>query len=73
MSHDGEYLPHFVDIFEQRLGKMKKQIEGELKKPKKERSKHALKRLIKEANGLKKQIKKVKKVTQKCPHCGGEL
>ncbi|TFH09125.1 MAG: hypothetical protein E4H14_05005 [Candidatus Thorarchaeota archaeon] len=73
MKTKDDGLQGFIGIFEVRLERMKKKIEGELSKPKKERSKHVLKRLIQEASGLKKTIKKFKKAARKCPHCGEEI
>lgn len=73
MTKDEVTVQGFIGVFEHKLEKMKKRIKEELAKPKKERSKDVLKRIVKEANGLKKVIKKYKKVSKKCPHCGEEI
>lgn len=67
-------LPNFLNVFEQKLTRLKKQIKGELNKPKKERSKADLKEMLRVAKGLRKVIRAVKKQNIKsCPHCGGEI
>lgn len=64
----------FVGIFETKLDNMKKKIDKELKKKKQDRNKVNLKKLIKEANRLKRVVKMAKKENiTKCPHCGKEL
>lgn len=67
-------IPNYLSVFDRKLDDLRKKIKVELSKPKKERSKHDLKRLLKSAQKLKKVIKEAKKVTAKrCPHCDGEL
>lgn len=69
-----KYLPNFISMFEQKLNDMRKKIDKELKKPKKERDVDVLKSLVKQANELKKRVRVAKKETAtKCPHCGKEL
>lgn len=67
-------IPNYLSVFDRKLDDLRKKIETELLKPKKDRSKHDLKSLLKSAQKLKKVIKDAKKSTaKKCPHCGGEL
>ena len=65
----------FLEVFEQKLKKLIKKIDVELKKPKKERDKSLLKRTVREAKSLKNLVKECRK--QKgigcCPKCGHEL
>jgi uncharacterized protein (UPF0305 family) len=69
-----KYISSFIGMFEQKINDMRKKIEKELKKPKKERDTVVLKSLVKQANALKKRVKVAKKATaMKCPHCGKEL
>ena len=56
-------LPNFLNIFEHKLVRMKKQIKTELDKPKKERKRAELKDLLKGAKHLQNAIGKVKKQT----------
>lgn len=71
---DNQTISGFISIFEGKVKKQKERIQKELDKPKKERNRHALKEMLKEANKLKRTIKQAKKQTSiKCPHCGGEL
>jgi chemotaxis protein histidine kinase CheA len=64
----------FLEIFEQKLKKLIKNIETELTKPKKERNKASLKNMVREAKSLKDLVKECRK--QKgigcCPNCGHE-
>lgn len=69
-----KYLPNFLTVFDQKLNNLRKLIKKELDKPKKERKKADLKRLLKQAKELKVAIHTAKKATaQKCPHCGEVL
>ena len=65
----------FLEVFEQKLKKLIKKIDVELKKPKKERNKSLLKKTLREAKSLKNLVKECRK--QKgigcCPKCGHEL
>ena len=64
------YLP----VFKTKLEKLRSLIKGEISKPKKERSKKSLKRLLEEAKELKKLVREMDKVeTKRCPHCGEKL
>lgn len=64
------YLP----VFKTKLEKLRALIKDEISKPKKERSKDALKRLLQEAKELKKLVREMDKIeTKRCPHCGEKL
>lgn len=64
----------FLNIFDRKLDDLRKRIKKEFEKPKKERSKQELKRLLHDARKLRHAIKDAKKGTsKKCPHCGGEI
>lgn len=65
----------FVPVFEEKLKKLIKKIEKEYELPKEKRNKDFLKRLAKEAKGLKKLIKDCREEmgTQCCPHCGEKI
>lgn len=68
------FLPNFLNVFEHKLVRMKKQIKAELDKPKKERKRVELKNLLKGAKHLQNSIDKAKKQSVKlCPHCGKEV
>ena len=61
-------------IFKDKLKKKKDKINKLLKTPKKERNKHYLKLLLKEANQLKKILKQsTKNGVIICPHCQKEI
>ena len=69
-----DVVPNYLGIFDQRLRQLRNRIVKELERPKKERSKQHLKKMLKEANALKKTLKKARKISdQKCPHCGEPL
>jgi hypothetical protein len=51
----------FLEVFEQKLKKLIKKIDTELKKPKKERDKYSLKNTVKEAKSLKNLVKECRK------------
>lgn len=64
-------IPNYLHIFESKLAHLKKRIEKEYERPKKERSKAKLKESIKEAKKLKKTIAAVREEhAAVCPHCG---
>lgn len=74
MSDNKAVVPNYLGIFEQKLDHLRRRIQKELDLPKKERSKHHLKKMIKEANDLKRSLKQARKVAiKKCPHCGEAL
>lgn len=63
-------IPNFLGIFESRLSKLKKSIEKELHKPKKERNKKFLKDCVREARDMRNKLRIAKRETAKrCPHC----
>lgn len=67
-------LATFLGVFEQKLDKLKKSIKCEIEKPKKDRSKAALKDLIHQAKEMRNHVKAIKQANERfCPHCGGEL
>lgn len=67
-------IPNYLTVFERKLEDLKKKIDREIKKPKKERSKESLKRFLDDARRLKKSIKSIKEDHAKyCPHCGKEV
>jgi hypothetical protein len=65
----------FLEVFEQKLNKLIKKIDMELKKPKKDRNKSFLNNTIKEAKTLKDLVKRCRKQNGVgcCPKCGHEL
>ena len=64
----------FLPVFEQKLDLLKKRLRDEMEKKKSERSKHALKHLIKEVRRVEKFVHEQRKNhTNKCPHCGEVL
>jgi hypothetical protein len=67
-------LPNFLHVFEHRLNELRKRIQKEMKLPKKERSRHTLKKVVTEARKLRNKIKDVRDEHAKhCPHCGGRI
>jgi uncharacterized ferredoxin-like protein len=65
----------FIEVFEDKLDKLKKTIKKELNKDKKEWNRDMLKRLLREAKDLKHIVKDAKKSKQSkitCPNCGHE-
>lgn len=67
-------LMAFVDVFGQRLDKIKKKLEKELSKTKKERCRITIKKHLVDAKRLKKVILNAKNEHKKyCPHCNGAL
>ena len=66
----------YLSVFEQRLKKLKDNIEDEIKKPKKERRKSTLKEWLREARDLRHTLKEVmpeEDSAKRCPHCGEKL
>lgn len=66
----------FLSVFEQRLSKLKHNIETEIKKPKKDRRKSTLKGWLSEARDLRNTVRDLTDdmdPSKKCPHCGGRL
>lgn len=72
MSEEKKLNTGFLEVFEQKLKKLIKKIDDELKKPKKERNPSFLKNTVKEAKTLRNLVKECRK--QKgvgcCPNCG---
>lgn len=67
-------LPTYLPVWEQQFQKLKKLIKEEIDKPKKDRKKQHLKRMLEECKELKYLIKSIKdEHDKKCPHCGGKL
>ena len=60
----------FVGVFEARLNNLRRDLKKELEKAKSDRRKDWLKRMIREAKGMRDLVRELK---PKCPHCGGEL
>jgi|AntAceMinimDraft_13_1070369.scaffolds.fasta_scaffold26354_6 ubiquitin len=62
----------FLSVFEQKLKKLIKKIDEELKKPKKDRNKNLLKTTLREAKDLKILVKECRKQNGVgcCPNCG---
>lgn len=66
----------YLEVFEQRLKKLKDNIEAEIGKPKKERRKSTLKEWVREARDLRKTLKDLvpePESIKRCPHCGEKL
>ena len=62
----------FLGVFEGKLDKLRKQIKKELDKPKKERNKHFLKKVLGEAKEIRALVSEMKDentIEVKCPHC----
>lgn len=67
-------VPNYLEVFDGRLKELKKKINKEYDKPKKDRTKHKLKAFLKEAKNLKNMLKSAKEEHSiKCPHCGKTL
>lgn len=64
-----------IPVFEEKLKKLIKKIEKQYELPKAERDKDLMKRIAKEAKGLKKMLKECKDEMggQCCPNCGHEI
>jgi hypothetical protein len=64
-----------IPVFEEKFKKLLKKIEKEYEKPKAERNKDWLKRIAREARGLRRMLRECKKEMggKYCPHCGEEL
>ena len=75
MSEEKKLNTGFLEVFEQKLKKLIKKIDDELKKPKKERNAKFLKNTVKEAKALRNLVKECRK--QKgvgcCPNCGHDI
>ena len=75
MSEEKKLNTGFLEVFEQKLKKLIKKIDDELKKPKKERDFKFLKNTVKEAKTLRSLVKECRK--QKgvgcCPNCGHDI
>ena len=64
----------FLGVFEENLGKLKKELQKELALPRTERKKEYILKQLKYAKKLRDSLKEVKQaVAKKCPHCGGVL
>ena len=67
-------LPTYLPVWESQFQKIKNLIKEEINKPKKERKKQHLKRMLEECKQLKHLIKQIKdEYDKKCPHCGGKI
>jgi hypothetical protein len=67
-------VPNYLVVFESRLNDLKKRIQREIDKPKKDRERHHLKRMVHEANSLKKAVREAREEhAMKCPHCGKRI
>lgn len=74
MTDEPKMITAFIPVFEQRLTRLKEDLKEELARAKSDRRKEVMKKLVEEAKGLQKTIKRAKKAeAKKCPHCGGEL
>ena len=77
MTKEKKLIPNYLPVWEQQYQKIKDIIKSEISKPKKERKKQHLKRMLEECKELKRLIISIKgdKITESkiCPHCGGEL
>lgn len=77
MTKENKFIPNYLPVWEQQYQKIKDIIKTEIAKPKKERKKHHLKRMLEECKELKRLIINIKgdklSKSEKCPHCGGEL
>ena len=64
----------FIEIFEERLKKMKLHLKEELGKAKHERDRKIIKRYLFDARRLNKTLKEMRNANTKlCPHCGEKL
>lgn len=65
----------FIPVFEEKFNKTLKRIEKEYEKPKSERNKDFLKKLSKEAKGLRQLFRDCAEEmgSECCPHCGKEI
>ena len=71
MTKSDDIVPNYLGVFDQKLTRLRGRIQKELELPKKDRSKHHLKKMVEDANGLKKVLKRARKTSGlKCPHCG---
>lgn len=67
-------LPTYLPVWELKFEKIKKIIKTEIDKPKKERKKLYLRKMLKECKELRVLIKAIKKEhNKKCVLCGGIL
>jgi hypothetical protein len=63
-------IPNYLDVFQNRLERLRTKIKEEYHKPKRERSKHNLKKFVREARELRDCIVEVREDhALKCPHC----
>lgn len=60
----------FLPVWKQRLQQDIDSLKHEIKKPKKERNKSTLKRLLKDCKELRDIIKELEGEQKKCPKCG---
>jgi hypothetical protein len=67
-------LPTYLPVWESQFQKIKGLIKEEIKKPKKDRKKQHLKRMLEECKELKHLILAIKdENTKRCPHCNERL
>jgi hypothetical protein len=67
-------LPNYLHVFEHRLNNLRKQIMKEMELPKKERSRHSLKKIVAEARSLRNKLIEIRdEHAKQCPHCGGKI
>lgn len=62
----------FVGVFEDKLERIRKKLKAELEKPKADRHKADLKRIIKEAKDLRNMVREIRQehsLEVKCPKC----
>ena len=64
----------FIEIFEDRLNKMKLHLKEELSKAKSDRDRKTIRRITADARKLNRTLKEMRSATTKlCPHCGKKL
>lgn len=71
MKDDG--ISAYLPVFNEKLQRIKKVIKSELDKPKKDRSKNQLRKLLAEAKKLQNIVNQFGTKSSTCPHCGGAL
>ena len=69
----GDSSGGFIGVFEQRVGQLRKRLKDELGKDKPIRCRRTLKGIIKEIKEWEDVLKKNRKDSKRCPHCGEKL
>lgn len=67
-------IPNYLHVFEGRIDHLRKEIQAECEKPRRDRSRSKLKKFLAEARELRDAVREAREEHAiKCPHCGKRI